>query len=113
MVISEGQTGVTEGNDETQSRIRRAALEQRGERRRVAVGDRLLELVGAQRVDDAEDQLAARSPQRPQALVLARRAPAAGEAQVGDPGQGDEAERLQDHRQPGGGEGREGDQRRR
>ena len=74
MVISEVHTGVTEGNEETQSRISDAALEQGGERRRHPLGRRLLELVGAQGVDDAEDELggAHRSVRRPSYLRAAR-----------------------------------------
>ena len=48
VVISEVQTGVTEGNEETQSRISVPALDQRGEVRGDPFGGRLLELVGAQ-----------------------------------------------------------------
>ena len=74
VVIDEVQTGVTEGNAETQSPISVPALEQRREGRRRAVGGGLLERVGAKRVDDAEDQLAGahRSVRRPSYLRAAR-----------------------------------------
>ena len=75
VVIDEVQTGVTEGKAETQSRISVPRSSSAAKVGRGAVGRRSLERVGAERVDDAEDQLAGahRSVRRPSYLRAARR----------------------------------------
>ena len=58
VAISELHTGVTLGNEETQSVHQLAAVEQRAEVRRVPRRDRAAQHVHAQRVDDDQAELA-------------------------------------------------------
>ena len=74
-MISDVQTGVTDGNDETQSRDQRAALEQRGEGRRDAVGGRALESMSVRSESTTQRtslRRAHRSDRRPSYLRAAR-----------------------------------------
>ena len=121
--ISEQATGVTEGKPETQSGISDAALDQRAEGRRAAVGDGALEHVGAQRVDDDQAELSGRvhrvgavtaartgrSPEHAQPLVLALGAAVAGGREPQQREERDQAEGLNEDREGGDDEGPDGD----